>query len=190
MHHNLQHAVTTDGKTLLPHYLGMYRLTVNNAETYWIVMRNVFSSSVTIHRKFDLKGSTVDRAATHKEKVLYVYTYKCGNCMICLVPPSYMLICVMHKQKLYDTICSFLSGTYLFSLAANQVHTVALLHIFYCNMLVCHMATVTYEINSSVAIPFSRGGMVSNISQHSSLITCTSTTVICTYTMCYWCSTH
>ena len=47
----------------------MYRLTVNNAETYWIVMRNVFSSTVTIHRKFDLKGSTVDRAATHKEKV-------------------------------------------------------------------------------------------------------------------------
>ncbi|CAI8016720.1 Phosphatidylinositol 5-phosphate 4-kinase type-2 alpha [Geodia barretti] len=62
------HAVTTEGKTLLPHYLGMYRLTVNNTETYWIVMRNVLSSSVTIHRKFDLKGSTVDRAATHKEK--------------------------------------------------------------------------------------------------------------------------
>ena len=69
----LQHAVTTEGKTLLPHYLGMYRLTVNNTETYWIVMRNVLSSSVTIHRKFDLKGSTVDRAATHKEKVCYVY---------------------------------------------------------------------------------------------------------------------
>ena len=64
-----QHAVTTEGKTLLPQYLGMYRLTVNNAETYWMVMRNVFSSTVKIHRKFDLKGSRVDRAASHKEKV-------------------------------------------------------------------------------------------------------------------------
>ena len=64
-----QHVVTTEGKTLLPQYLGMYRLTVNNAETYWMVMRNVFSSTVKIHRKFDLKGSRVDRAASHKEKV-------------------------------------------------------------------------------------------------------------------------
>lgn len=61
--------MTSEGKTLLPHYLGMYRLTVNNAETYWLVMRNILSSSVKVHRKFDLKGSTVDRAASHKEKV-------------------------------------------------------------------------------------------------------------------------
>ncbi len=47
----------------------MYRLTVNNAETYWIVMRNVFSSEFKVHLKFDLKGSTVDRAASDKEKV-------------------------------------------------------------------------------------------------------------------------
>ena len=47
----------------------MYRLTVNNAETYWIVMRNVFSCQITVHLKFDLKGSTVDRTASDKEKV-------------------------------------------------------------------------------------------------------------------------
>ena len=64
--------MTTEGRTLLPHYLGLYRLTVNNAETYWIVMRNTLSSSVKVHRKFDLKGSTVDRAASHKEKVHFV----------------------------------------------------------------------------------------------------------------------
>ena len=64
-----QHVVTCEGRTLLPHYLGMYRLTVNNAETYWIAMRNVLSSVVKVHQKFDLKGSTVDRAASHKEKV-------------------------------------------------------------------------------------------------------------------------
>ena len=78
---NLQHAVTTEGKTLLPHYLGMYRLTVNNTETYWMVMRNVLSSSVTTNRKFDLKGSTVDRAATHKEKVHYTVSNPLCTCV-------------------------------------------------------------------------------------------------------------
>ena len=78
-----QHIVTTEAKTLLPHYLGMYRLTVNNAETYWLVMRNVFSARLKVHRKFDLKGSTVDRQASTKEKVqqfcivLFAYVYTC-----------------------------------------------------------------------------------------------------------------
>ena len=33
-------------------------------------MRSVFSSSVSMHQKFDLKGSTVDRQASDKERVL------------------------------------------------------------------------------------------------------------------------
>lgn len=66
---NSQHLVTTEGETLLPQYLGTYRLTVNNAETYWIVMRSIFSSTIKMHKKFDLKGSTVDRQASTKEKV-------------------------------------------------------------------------------------------------------------------------
>ena len=37
------------------------RLTVDNIETYLVVMRNVFSSHMRIHKKYDLKGSTVDR---------------------------------------------------------------------------------------------------------------------------------
>lgn len=61
--------MTTDGETLLPQYLGMYRITVNGAETYWMVMRNVFSCTLKMHKKYDLKGSTVDRAASNKEKV-------------------------------------------------------------------------------------------------------------------------
>ena len=43
-------------------------------------MRNILSSAVKVHRKFDLKGSTVDRAASHKEKVhgrMYTCTCKC-----------------------------------------------------------------------------------------------------------------
>uniref|UniRef100_T1JNX9 1-phosphatidylinositol-5-phosphate 4-kinase n=1 Tax=Strigamia maritima TaxID=126957 RepID=T1JNX9_STRMM len=60
--------VERHGKTLLPQYLGMYRLTVEGTETYVVVSRHVFSNHLTIHRKYDLKGSTVDREASDKEK--------------------------------------------------------------------------------------------------------------------------
>ncbi|KAE8740648.1 hypothetical protein FOCC_FOCC013796 [Frankliniella occidentalis] len=60
--------VERHGKTLLPQYLGMYRITVDGVEHYLVAMRNVFSNHLQIHRKFDLKGSTVDREASDKEK--------------------------------------------------------------------------------------------------------------------------
>ncbi|EEB19468.1 Phosphatidylinositol-4-phosphate 5-kinase type-2 alpha, putative [Pediculus humanus corporis] len=72
MHSFLKHyhpyIVERHGKTLLPQYLGMYRLTVDGVEHYLVAMRNVFSNHLAIHRKFDLKGSTVDREASEKEK--------------------------------------------------------------------------------------------------------------------------
>ncbi|XP_046387705.1 phosphatidylinositol 5-phosphate 4-kinase type-2 alpha isoform X1 [Ischnura elegans] len=72
MHSFLKHyhpyIVERHGKTLLPQYLGMYRLTVDGVEHYVVVMRNVFSNHLRTHRKFDLKGSTVDREASDKEK--------------------------------------------------------------------------------------------------------------------------
>ena len=64
------------GKTLLPQYLGMYRLTVDNVEHYLVVMRNVFSNHLNIHMKYDLKGSTVDREASEKEKKREKPTFK------------------------------------------------------------------------------------------------------------------
>lgn len=71
MHSFLKHyhpyIVERHGKTLLPQYLGMYRLTVDGIEHYLVAMRNVFSNHLNIHRKFDLKGSTVDREASEKE---------------------------------------------------------------------------------------------------------------------------
>ncbi|KAK5638652.1 hypothetical protein RI129_012947 [Pyrocoelia pectoralis] len=71
MHSFLKHyhpyIVERHGKTLLPQYLGMYRLTVDNVEHYLVVTRNVFSNHLSTHRKFDLKGSTVDREASDKE---------------------------------------------------------------------------------------------------------------------------
>lgn len=70
------YVVTHEGKTFLPHFLGLYRLTVNSVESYWIVMRNVLNTSVRMHKKFDLKGSTVDRSASDKEKAKTAPTYK------------------------------------------------------------------------------------------------------------------
>ncbi|GFO24494.1 phosphatidylinositol 5-phosphate 4-kinase type-2 alpha [Plakobranchus ocellatus] len=77
MHHVLkqyhQHVVESHAHTLLPQYLAMYRLTVNDVETYLVVMRNVFSPRLSIHKKYDLKGSTVDRSASEKERADYHY---------------------------------------------------------------------------------------------------------------------
>ncbi|ERL88511.1 phosphatidylinositol 5-phosphate 4-kinase type-2 alpha isoform X2 [Dendroctonus ponderosae] len=80
MHSFLKHyhpyIVERHGKTLLPQYLGMYRLTVDSAEHYIVVMRNVFSNHLSTHRKFDLKGSTVDREASEKEREKELPTLK------------------------------------------------------------------------------------------------------------------
>ncbi|CAD5120327.1 DgyrCDS8902 [Dimorphilus gyrociliatus] len=71
-----EYIVERHADTLLPQYMGMYRVTVNDAETYLIVMRNIFSPRMTIHRKYDLKGSTVDRQASDKEKSKDLPTFK------------------------------------------------------------------------------------------------------------------
>ena len=54
----------------------MYRITVDNVETYMVVIRNAFSSHIKIHKKYDLKGSTVDREASQKEREKDEPTYK------------------------------------------------------------------------------------------------------------------
>ncbi|XP_062335172.1 phosphatidylinositol 5-phosphate 4-kinase type-2 alpha isoform X2 [Osmerus eperlanus] len=63
-----QFIVECHGSTLLPQFLGMYRLTVDGDETYMIVTRHVFSHRLSVCRKYDLKGSTVAREASDKEK--------------------------------------------------------------------------------------------------------------------------
>ncbi|KAM8913314.1 phosphatidylinositol 5-phosphate 4-kinase type-2 gamma-like isoform 3-T4 [Spinachia spinachia] len=80
MHHILseyhQHIVTCHGSTLLPQFLAMYRVTVESEDTYLLVMRNMFSCRLHVHRKYDLKGSLLSREASFKEKVKELPTYK------------------------------------------------------------------------------------------------------------------
>uniref|UniRef100_A0A8C5E1X1 Phosphatidylinositol 5-phosphate 4-kinase type-2 gamma n=1 Tax=Gouania willdenowi TaxID=441366 RepID=A0A8C5E1X1_GOUWI len=71
-----QHIVKCHGSTLLPQFLGMYRVSVDSEETYLIVMRNMFSHRLVVHRKYDLKGSLVDREASDKERVKELPTFK------------------------------------------------------------------------------------------------------------------
>ncbi|KAM4583034.1 phosphatidylinositol 5-phosphate 4-kinase type-2 gamma-like [Fundulus diaphanus] len=71
-----QHVVTCHGSTLLPQFLAMYRLTVESEDTYLLVMRNMFSHRLPVHRKYDLKGSVLTREASFKEKVKELPTYK------------------------------------------------------------------------------------------------------------------
>lgn len=54
MHSFLKHyhpyVVEKHGNTLLPQYLGMYRLTVDGVQYYFKVMRNVFSPHLKVHQ--------------------------------------------------------------------------------------------------------------------------------------------
>ncbi|MEQ2218368.1 Phosphatidylinositol 5-phosphate 4-kinase type-2 gamma, partial [Xenoophorus captivus] len=91
------HIVTCHGSTLLPQFLAMYRVTVESEDTYLLVMRNMFSHRLPVHRKYDLKvkaagdvdpnedseisqdshdGSVLTREASFKEKVKELPTYK------------------------------------------------------------------------------------------------------------------
>lgn len=70
------YVVEQRGKTLLPQYLGLYRVSVDVSHTYMLVMRNIFGGKYSIHKKYDLKGSTVQRQASEKEKSKELPTLK------------------------------------------------------------------------------------------------------------------
>jgi len=66
--------VEQSGVTLLPHFLALFRTTVNDKSEYLLVFRNVHSCQLDIDRVYDLKGSRVDRdaSATEMQKELPV----------------------------------------------------------------------------------------------------------------------
>uniref|UniRef100_A0A0N4ZF45 1-phosphatidylinositol-5-phosphate 4-kinase n=1 Tax=Parastrongyloides trichosuri TaxID=131310 RepID=A0A0N4ZF45_PARTI len=71
-----EYVVSKRGKTLLPQNLGLYRITVDGDITYLLVMRNIFGSKYAIHKKYDLKGSTIQRQASEKERTKDLPTFK------------------------------------------------------------------------------------------------------------------
>ena len=97
------YVVERHGKTLLPQYLAMYRLTVDNIETYLVVMRNVFSNHLRVHKKYDLKGSTVDREASDKEREKNLPTLKDNDFLA-----DRIKICIGDeaKEKLMETLAA------------------------------------------------------------------------------------
>ncbi|XP_065666838.1 phosphatidylinositol 5-phosphate 4-kinase type-2 alpha isoform X3 [Hydra vulgaris] len=71
-----QYVVESHSNTLLPQYLGMYRTTIDSKIEYYLIIRSVFSSRLKIHKKYDLKGSRVDREAKDSEKGKDFPTFK------------------------------------------------------------------------------------------------------------------
>eukprot|EP00041_Stephanoeca_diplocostata_P033559 m.1113028 g.1113028 ORF g.1113028 m.1113028 type:complete len:365 (+) comp24363_c0_seq1:309-1403(+) len=81
MFHNLfqqyhTYIVEHHGSTLLPHFLGLYRVSVGDTTTFLIVTRNVHGSAQGMQRVYDLKGSQYNREASDREKEKDVPTLK------------------------------------------------------------------------------------------------------------------
>ncbi|KPU76942.1 uncharacterized protein Dana_GF13551, isoform F [Drosophila ananassae] len=64
-------------RTLLPKFFGLYCLQTSNAKNIrLVVMNNLLPSSVKMHLKYDLKGSTFKRKANKAERAKKSPTYK------------------------------------------------------------------------------------------------------------------
>jgi len=46
---------------------GMYKITHDKKDIYFMVMSNVFNTMLPIHENYDLKGSTKDRTSNNSE---------------------------------------------------------------------------------------------------------------------------
>lgn len=63
-------------RTLLPKFYGLYCVQAAGKNIRIVVMNNLLPSSVRMHLKYDLKGSTYKRRASAKEREKAVPTYK------------------------------------------------------------------------------------------------------------------
>jgi len=63
-------------ETLLPQYIGVFRVNVNKKIFYYCIIRSLFNTEKKVDKKYDLKGCIVDRLATTKEKSHSFPTYK------------------------------------------------------------------------------------------------------------------
>ncbi|EDQ89588.1 uncharacterized protein MONBRDRAFT_25091 [Monosiga brevicollis MX1] len=83
-HHTFQayhsHIVELGCRTLLPRYLGMYRITVHDRDSYVVIMNSVLSAQTDAPPQlYDLKGSTFERHATEKDLEQDVPVLKDGD---------------------------------------------------------------------------------------------------------------
>ncbi|XP_065166794.1 phosphatidylinositol 4-phosphate 5-kinase type-1 alpha isoform X12 [Atheta coriaria] len=63
-------------RTLLPKFFGLYCYQCNSKNVRLVVMNNLLPSFVTLHMKYDLKGSTYKRKASKAERQKRSPTYK------------------------------------------------------------------------------------------------------------------
>jgi len=63
-------------RTLLPKFFGLYCYQCNSKNVRMVVMNNILPSSVKLHEKYDLKGSTFKRKASKSERTKSVPTHK------------------------------------------------------------------------------------------------------------------
>ncbi|KAI3389776.1 hypothetical protein SNEBB_002477 [Seison nebaliae] len=69
--------VEREGNTLLAQYLGLCRITIDNDKPLYIVAsKNVFSRFVRMKKCFDIKGSTISRTASDRERKKEQPVYK------------------------------------------------------------------------------------------------------------------
>jgi len=71
-----EYIVESHTETFLPQYLAMYRTTIDTKEYYYLVLRNIFSPAKKIHKKYDLKGSQIDREAKDTDREHENTTFK------------------------------------------------------------------------------------------------------------------
>ncbi|XP_039747671.1 phosphatidylinositol 4-phosphate 5-kinase type-1 alpha isoform X14 [Pararge aegeria] len=63
-------------RTLLPKFFGLYCYQCNSKNVRLVAMNNILPSSVKLHQKYDLKGSTYKRKASKTERQKNSPTYK------------------------------------------------------------------------------------------------------------------
>lgn len=66
---NYTRHITNNPQTLLSNYYSFFEVALRTGHKFrFVVMNNVFNTKLTIHRKYDLKGSTAGRAASEVER--------------------------------------------------------------------------------------------------------------------------
>ncbi|XP_011497151.1 PREDICTED: probable phosphatidylinositol phosphate kinase DDB_G0267588 [Ceratosolen solmsi marchali] len=63
-------------RTLLPKFFGLYCYRCNSKNVRLVAMNNLLPSTVKLHQKYDLKGSTCKRKASKSERSKHSPTYK------------------------------------------------------------------------------------------------------------------